>query len=26
MMPAIKFYGQMAGGTPIYPSTFPFRK
>ena len=23
MMPAIKFYGQMAGGTPIYPSTIP---
>jgi len=23
MMPAIKFYGQMAGNTPIYPSTIP---
>ena len=23
MIPAIKFYGQMAGGTPIYPSTIP---
>ncbi len=23
MMPAIKFYGQLAGNTPIYPSTIP---
>src|SRR5229473_21664 len=23
MMPAIKFYGQLAGNTPIYPSTVP---
>ena len=23
MMPAIKFYGQLAGSTPIYPSTIP---
>jgi putative OPT family oligopeptide transporter len=23
MMPAIKFYGQIAGNTPIYPSTIP---
>jgi len=23
MMPAIKFYGQLAGNTPIYPSTNP---
>ncbi len=23
MMPAIKFYGQIAGHTPIYPSTIP---
>jgi putative OPT family oligopeptide transporter len=23
VMPAIKFYGQLAGGTPIYPSTIP---
>ena len=23
MMPAIKFYGQLAGSTPIYPSTVP---
>jgi putative OPT family oligopeptide transporter len=23
MMPAIKFYGQLAGNTPLYPSTIP---
>ena len=23
MMPAIKFYGQLAGNTPLYPSTVP---
>ncbi|HXL21317.1 MAG TPA: oligopeptide transporter, OPT family [Candidatus Dormibacteraeota bacterium] len=23
MMPAIRFYGQLAGNTPIYPSTIP---
>src|SRR5208282_1761145 len=23
MMPAIKFYGQLGGNTPIYPSTIP---
>jgi putative OPT family oligopeptide transporter len=23
MMPAIKFYGQLSGNTPIYPSTIP---
>src|SRR5260370_18623430 len=23
IMPAIKFYGQLAGNTPIYPSTIP---
>ncbi len=23
IMPAIKFYGQLAGGVPIYPSTIP---
>src|SRR6476660_5943334 len=23
MMPAIKFYGQLAGSTPLYPSTIP---
>src|SRR5690349_4830337 len=23
MMPAIKFYGQLAGDTPLYPSTIP---
>src|SRR5258708_23768065 len=23
MMPAIKFFGQLAGNTPIYPSTIP---
>jgi putative OPT family oligopeptide transporter len=23
IMPAIKFYGQLAGGTPLYPSTIP---
>jgi putative OPT family oligopeptide transporter len=23
IMPGIKFYGQLAGGTPIYPSTIP---
>jgi putative OPT family oligopeptide transporter len=26
MMPAIKFYGQLGGNTPIYPSTIPIAK